>query len=82
MSDDIIKDLSKLICSWILKNSAYQLGPDESLFSSGLIDSFNLVELALLVEDSFGVRLADTELSANTFDTVRQLAEIINVRQG
>jgi acyl carrier protein len=51
------------------------------LISSGLIDSFHLVDLALYVEDTFGVHIDDTELNADTFDTLNQLATIIQQRQ-
>ena len=51
------------------------------VISSGLIDSFHLVDLALFVEDRFGVRIDDTELNADTFDTLEQLVELIHQRQ-
>jgi acyl carrier protein len=51
------------------------------LISSGLIDSFHLVDLALFVEETFQVRLDDTELNAQTFDTPARLAEIIRARR-
>jgi acyl carrier protein len=39
------------------------------------------MDLALFVEDKFGVRIDDTELNADTFDTLGQLADIIHQRQ-
>jgi acyl carrier protein len=54
---------------------------DEKLISSGLIDSFSLVDLALYVEDTFGVRIDDTELNADTFDTLNELTDMIRGRQ-
>jgi acyl carrier protein len=51
------------------------------LISSGLIDSFSLVDLALFVEDTFGVHLDDAELNAETFDTLAQLAALVESRQ-
>jgi acyl carrier protein len=47
------------------------------LISSGLIDSFRLVDVGLFVEDAFGVHIDDTELNSGTFDTLRQLALLI-----
>jgi acyl carrier protein len=46
-----------------------------------LVDSFSLVDLALFIEDSFGVHVDDTELNADTFDTIQQLAGLIRDRQ-
>jgi acyl carrier protein len=47
-----------------------------------LIDSFSLVDLALLVEDNYGVRIEDTELNAETFDTLNQLSALIDKKRG
>lgn len=81
MTTEIISTLSKLIAEKILKQPARVIGADEALISSGLIDSFSLVDLALIVEDSFGVRIEDSELNASTFDSLNQLAVLIQSRQ-
>jgi len=80
MHTDIIQGLSGYISGQILKQPGLLINPDDALISSGLIDSFHLVDLALFVEDTFGVRLDDTELNAGTFDTLSQLAELIHQR--
>jgi acyl carrier protein len=46
-----------------------------------VIDSFSLVDLALLVEDTYGVHLDDTELNASGFDTLEQLVNLIRSRK-
>ena len=81
MTTEITSVLSKLIAEKILKQPARVIGADEALISSGLIDSFSLVDLALFVEDTFGVRIEDSELNASTFDSLTQLAALIQSRQ-
>jgi acyl carrier protein len=81
MTDELVTALGQKIAEKILKQPKRQIKPDESLISSGLIDSFSLVDMALLVEDLYGVRLDDSELSADTFDTLDQLAALIRSRQ-
>jgi acyl carrier protein len=73
--------LSQFIAAEILKQPTRIISPTEALISSGLIDSFHLVDLALFVEDTFGVRIDDTELNADTFDTLEQLGSLIRQRQ-
>ena len=80
MSDEIVARLTQLIAAKILKQPNRKIKPDEALISSGLIDSFNLVDVALLVEDTWGVRIEDSELNADTFDTLTQLSELIEER--
>ncbi|GAP16095.1 acyl carrier protein [Longilinea arvoryzae] len=79
--DDTFTTLSRHIAAHILKQPNRSLRADEALISSGLIDSFNLVDLALYVEDSFNVRIDDSELNADTFDTLGELVELIDARR-
>lgn len=81
MDNEVMSALQQHISSKILKQPGRQIAPDAALLSSGLIDSFSLVDLALFVEDTFGVRIEDTELNAQTFDSLRQLAALIQSRQ-
>ncbi len=81
MTEDITPALAKFIAEKILKQANKIIKTDEVLISSGLIDSFSLMDLALFIEDTFGVRIEDTELNAQTFDNLTQLAELISSRQ-
>ncbi|MCC6192734.1 MAG: acyl carrier protein [Anaerolineales bacterium] len=75
------EQLREYIASQILKQPNRPIPDDEALISSGLIDSFSLVDLAMFVEDQFGVRIDDSELNAATFDSLAQLAGLIEQRQ-
>ena len=77
----MLEQLSNYIATEILKQPSRVIQPDEALISSGLIDSFSLMDLALFVEDTFGVRIEDTELNADTFDSLSTLVELIQSRQ-
>jgi acyl carrier protein len=79
--NEIITQLSTFVSSDILKQPDRTIAPDEALISSGLIDSFSLMDVALFVEDTFGVRIEDTELNADVFDNLTQLASLIESRR-
>jgi acyl carrier protein len=81
MTDAIETTLAKYIAEKILRQPQRAIGSDDPLISSGLIDSFHLVDLALFVEDTFRVHLDDTELNVQTFDTIAALAAILRARQ-
>ena len=81
MTDEILPNLERFIATQILKQPNRTIGAEEALLSSGLIDSFSLMDLALYVEDTFGVRIEDTELNADTFDTLNQLSALIASRK-
>jgi acyl carrier protein len=80
LKSEIISQLARRIASEILKQPRRRIADDEALISSGLVDSFSLVDLALHIEDEYGVRIEDTELTAQSFDTLQQLADIIASR--
>lgn len=78
---DTANAIAAYISGTILKNPKRAIRPDEKLISSGLIDSFHLVDLGLFIEDEYGVRLEDTELNADTFDTLDQLVAVVESRR-
>lgn len=78
---ETVSTLATFIAADILKQPGRVIAPDEALISSGLIDSFSLMDVALYVEDTFGVRIEDTELNADTFDNLNQLAALIESRK-
>lgn len=48
-------------------------GGDESLFVSGLLDSFALTDFVAGLEEEFGVSVPDSDLSARKFDTINKV---------
>jgi len=51
---------------------------DTKLISSGLIDSFSLVSLQTFIEREFGKIIPPPKITSESFDTVKQMVEIIN----
>ena len=73
--------LRTFITTTLLNQPGLALSPDTRLITSGLIDSFHRMDLALFVEDEYGVRLDDTELNGEAFDTLGQLETLIEGRR-
>lgn len=78
---EIVEILLEKIKTDILDQPNRHLKSDDPLISSGLIDSFHLVDLSILVEELFGVHIEDYELNGDLFDTVDELAVLIQKRQ-
>jgi len=72
--------LHTFIVETLLNQPGLALSPDTRLITSGLVDSFHRVDLALFVEDHYAVRIDDTELNGDTFDTLEQLESLIRQR--
>ena len=54
--------------------------PDESLFESGLLDSFSLADLVSALEREFSVQIPDADLKPRKFDTVARIEAYIQSR--
>jgi len=80
-ADEMRVKLAEYLAKDILKQPGRTIQPDEALLTSGLIDSFHLVDLALFVEDNFGVHIDDSELNASTFDSLGGLIALLQSRQ-
>ena len=81
MSDEIENTLIVYVQENIIKNHRTLITKDDPLISIGLIDSFHLIDLAIFIEDTYQVEIDNTELNANTFDTITQLSELILSRR-
>ena len=77
MNSEIRSFLAAFIADEILSQPDRNIAEDEKLISSGLIDSLSLVDIALFVEEEYQVIIDDTELNADTFDTLAELESII-----
>ncbi|HJQ69311.1 MAG TPA: acyl carrier protein [Blastocatellia bacterium] len=50
---------------------------DSSLFTSGLLDSFTLVDFVAVIESECGVRVDDHDLRPENFDTISKIESFI-----
>jgi len=73
--------LRTFITAEIMNDPDYPLKNEEELISGGLIDSFSLVELQIFIEQTFDVRVPDTELTAEAIDTINDLVAVIEKTQ-
>jgi methoxymalonate biosynthesis acyl carrier protein len=46
------------------------IGPDDLLFTTGLIDSMTIVQVIILVEEYWNIQVDPSDLSMDNFDSV------------
>jgi acyl carrier protein len=54
--------------------------PEESLFESGLLDSFALADFVAGLEREFSIRIPDSDLTPRKFDTVARIEAYVQSR--
>jgi acyl carrier protein len=53
--------------------------PEESLFESGVLDSFALPDVVGALEKEFAITVPDADLNPRKFDSVARIADYIEV---
>lgn len=51
--------------------------PEESLFDSGSLDSFTLIDMVGEIEKEFGIRIPDSDLTPRKFESVAKIQAYI-----
>lgn len=54
---------------------------DESLFESGLLDSFGLPDLVSALEKEFGLQIPDSDLNPRKFDSIERIEEYLDSKK-
>ncbi len=74
----IVKDL--LANLWRGKSDLF-INTNTPLISSGLIDSFHVVELLIILEKEYSVKIDQADIGTDNFDTISQIHQFLQVHK-
>ena len=63
-----------------LSGKPLAIAPDESLFESGVLDSFALTDMVGALEREFSIRIPDSDLTPRKFDSIARIEAYIEAR--
>ena len=63
-----------------LSGQPLAIGRDESLFESGVLDSFALPDMVGALEREFSIRIPDSDLTPRKFDSIERIESYIEAR--
>jgi acyl carrier protein len=82
MNSDIATRIRQHVISTFLFDEADQMIPDEaSLLEAGLVDSTGVLDLICFIEEEFGLRVADEDVTPANFDSVDRMTTYVASRQ-
>jgi acyl carrier protein len=55
-----------------------QVGDDDSLTETGIVDSLGIFRLVSFLEETFGIRVGDEEITNQNFESIRTIESFIN----
>lgn len=54
------------------------ISPEDSLFDSGILDSFALPDLVSALEQEFSLQIPDSDLNPRKFDSIQRIEEYLD----
>jgi acyl carrier protein len=74
---DMLEKITSYLVTTLIRDEDISLAPDEPIFSSGLLDSFSVIQLMRFLEDTFDVRIEVSDVTLAEFDTVTRIGELV-----
>lgn len=74
-------DIAKTISDFIIDK--FEIGDDPDfnndvhLFNEGFVDSFGAVEIVAFVEDTFGIKITQKDITLYPMNTVNEIAAVV-----
>ncbi|MFZ3263025.1 MAG: hypothetical protein WA172_03425 [Terriglobales bacterium] len=75
---EMMKQLTSFIAEEVMKGKGAQINEDTPLVSSGLIDSFALIEIFLELQKITGRKVPASKVQAKDMDTVRLMFGMVD----
>ena len=77
-----MQNVEETIRTYIAKNilfsgNGYPYLDDASFLNEGIVDSMNMLELVMFVEEQFDVHVEDQDIVPDNFDSVSKLATYV-----
>lgn len=78
MADDIQTRIVSIVQR--VSRQPVKVSPDESLFDSGLLDSFALPDVVSALEVEFGIKVPDSDLTPRKFESIASIGRYVESR--
>lgn len=79
----ISQDIKKFILgNYLFTDDSSTLADDVSLIDKGIVDSTGILELIMHVEETYGIKVADEDMTPENFDSVLKIAAFVERKRG
>lgn len=72
-----IQILDRLKSYFAKEQGVSDLGPDDSLLESGILDSLAIVKLLSFIEEEFDAEVNDADFDPENFENLRSIAKLV-----
>jgi acyl carrier protein len=81
MSLETTKALKEFIFGRFPQAKKKNIGDTDELLNSGIVDSLGILEIVGFIEKTFGVTVADDELTSENFETLTALTNFVELKR-
>lgn len=71
------------VLAWLIENDSVEEGEvqhDTLLFSSGIVDSFDMVDLVAWIEETAGITFGPLDLNLDNLDSADRILAFVNAK--
>jgi acyl carrier protein len=77
---DLIREY--IISDLVTSGNGEDIGDDDSLITSGVIDSMGIISLLGFLEEKFAIEISSDELLPENFETLSTITELVSGKLG
>jgi len=70
-----------LVENVLFSDGNFDYDDDASFLEAGIIDSVGIIDMVLFIEETFAIKIEDSEITPEHFDSVNKLANYIRAKQ-
>lgn len=75
--ESITAELKEFIVNTFPRMDDEELSESDQLLEEGIVDSLGILEIVAYIQTNYNVRVNDEDITAENFDTVKNIAEYI-----
>ena len=66
----------------LFSDNGYPYDDQDSFLEKGIVDSINILEIVMFIEEKFDFTVNDSELIPDNFDSIKKLSDFIQKKTG
>ena len=82
MADDPKVQIRQFVMENAQGRGITELGDNDSLIESGIVDSLGIFRLVSFLEETFGIKVGDDEIVNENFQTINDIERFLATKQG
>ncbi len=76
-TEEIQKNILDYVIKEFIDDDSEEINYDTPLISGGIVDSFSMISLKRFLENKYNIAIPNAKASADAFDTVNKITDLV-----